>query len=75
MIDSRNHVDYGETVVKNNINHFDNLIINIEPIYDIIAMEITYYHMRLYDVASSYTNPYVNLYLSNYGKIVNNYDG
>jgi hypothetical protein len=38
-------------------------------------MEILYYHMRFYETASAYTNPYVNLYLSDYGKIVNNYDG
>ena len=51
------------------------MVVNIEPIYDVISMEITYYHLRLYDTVSHYTNPYVNLYLSNYGKIINNYDG
>lgn len=38
-------------------------------------MEILYYYLRYYDIATAYTNPYVNLYLSDYGKIVNNYDG
>lgn len=38
-------------------------------------MEILYYYLRFYDAGSYYTNPYVNLYLSDYGRIVNNYDG
>lgn len=48
---------------------------DIEPIYDVIAMEITYYTLKFFNPSSAYTNPYVNLYLSNYGKIVNNYNG
>ena len=38
-------------------------------------MELIYYYLRFFDTESGYANPYVNLYLSDYGRIVNNYDG
>jgi hypothetical protein len=38
-------------------------------------MELIYYYLRFFDTETGYVNPYVNLYLSDYGRIVNNYDG
>ena len=38
-------------------------------------MELIYYYLRFFDTETGYANPYVNLYLSDYGRIVNNYDG